>query len=245
MQRCLIFCSPSDAEATEATFRRSHATHVAATKATEAFHRLGTFVHELEHMDTSTGNRRRAPRPRTSPPRAAPPPPAPPPRGGGGRAPAAALALSGLGGAAARGALELALRASSVPRGLAPFAALFAARGKATRVAASLRDVAMRRLEAQAPEMQLSFFDGAIRLTQNITQIERKVMVKLFWSDSPKMASVQDRPKGGARKVVVATLVQPELVEWREINPKQCAALRLGPSRTDPRTDSRAATPLC
>ncbi|EOD18281.1 hypothetical protein EMIHUDRAFT_196450 [Emiliania huxleyi CCMP1516] len=35
------------------------------------------------------------------------------------------------------------------------------------------------------------------------------------------MASVQDRPKGGARKVVVATLVQTELVEWREINPKQ------------------------
>ena len=65
------------------------------------------------------------------------------------------------------------------------------------------------------------------------------------WSFRPKMASVQDRPKGGARKVVVATLVQTELVEWREINPKQCAALRLGPSRTDPRTDSRAATPLC
>ena len=37
----------------------------------------------------------------------------------------------------------------------------------------------------------LSFFDQAIRLTQNITQIERKVMVKLFWSDNPKMASVQ------------------------------------------------------
>ena len=41
-------------------------------------------------------------------------------------------------GAAPRGALELALRASWVPRGLAPFAAL-ASRGKATRVSASLR----------------------------------------------------------------------------------------------------------